>query len=79
VQAETRVDSAWLHRLKLQHDKLLLSFASNFNVRPPYTKDGVKKIGEGTYGEAYKGGGTVGSGVLRVETRVQSSCFVACN
>ena len=44
-----------------------------------YTKDGVKKIGEGTYGEAYKGGGMVGSGLLRLDSRVQSSWFVACN
>jgi len=38
VQVDTRVGSAWFHRLKLKYDKLLSSFAFNFNLRP-YTLD----------------------------------------
>ena len=34
VQVETRVERAWFQRLILKYDKLLFSFASNFNSRP---------------------------------------------
>jgi hypothetical protein len=32
---EPRVESAWFHRLKLEYDELLSSFAFNFNLRAP--------------------------------------------
>jgi hypothetical protein len=36
-ELETHVESAWIQRFTLEYDKLLSSFASNFNSRP-YTE-----------------------------------------
>jgi len=38
-RVESRVESAWFLRSTLAHDKLLLSFALNFNLRSYTTSD----------------------------------------
>ena len=84
MRVETRVQSAWLQRLKLKCDKLLSGYAFEFNLRR-YIKDGIdevrwrnKQLG---MVERPEGGGwvvpqgridakaTVAGGLLRTSTR----------
>ena len=55
LQLPTRVESAWLQRLKLPYDKRLSSFAFNSNLRL-YTKAVMASVAEGqTNGGALHG------------------------